>query len=134
MAGWGRGGWGEGLEGRAECAGDSVGLPKGQWWWGVISANAGGCASADKLNTTLSESLRDSEGLIVTPSASCFGAFTIDAPEWGAQIEAGLRHRLRDSTPFPLHLPAEPPHPPPPAPYNPNVPSPPSPPPPTAPA
>ena len=91
----------------AEAAGYNVGFPKGQWCCGLISANAGDFASADKLNTKLSESLRDSEGLIVTPSASCFGAFTIDAPEWGAQVDVGLRDRFRDSTRFALQLLAE---------------------------
>jgi len=91
----------------AEAAGFNVGFPKAQWCCGLISANAGDFRSADELNTKLSESLRDSEGLIVTPSASCFGAFTIDAPEWGAQIEPGLRDRFRDSTRFALQLLAE---------------------------
>jgi len=91
----------------AEAAGYNVGFPKAQWCCGLISANAGDFRSADELNTKLSESLRDSEGLIVTPSASCFGAFTIDAPEWGAQIDPGLRDRFRDSTRFALQLLAE---------------------------
>jgi Fe-S oxidoreductase len=42
--------------------------------------------------------------LIVTPSASCFGAFTIDAPDWGAKPDEGLRKRMRDSTRFALQL------------------------------
>jgi Fe-S oxidoreductase len=42
--------------------------------------------------------------LIVTPSASCFGAFTIDAPDWGAGAEDALRGRFRDSTRFALDL------------------------------
>ena len=91
----------------AEASGYNVGFPKAQWCCGLISANAGDFRSADELNTKLSESLRDSEGLIVTPSASCFGAFTIDAPEWGAQIDPGLRDRFRDSTRFALQLLAE---------------------------
>ncbi|TMF42452.1 MAG: (Fe-S)-binding protein [Chloroflexi bacterium] len=88
----------------AEAAGYNVGFPKAQWCCGLISANAGDFHSADELNTKLSESLRDSKGLIVTPSASCFGAFTIDAPDWGAQIDDGLRARFRDSTRFALQL------------------------------
>jgi len=91
----------------AEAAGYNVGFPKAQWCCGLISANAGDFRSADELNTKLAESLRDSQGLIVTPSASCFGAFTIDAPDWGAQIDAGLRDRFRDSTRFALQLLAE---------------------------
>jgi Fe-S oxidoreductase len=42
--------------------------------------------------------------LIVTPSASCFGAFTIDAPEWGSPADEPLRERFRDSTRFALEL------------------------------
>jgi len=42
---------------------------------------------------------------VVTPSASCFGAFTIDALEWGPQDGASdLRSRFRDSTRFALEL------------------------------
>ena len=91
----------------AEAAGYNVGFPKAQWCCGLISANAGDFRSADELNTKLSESLRDAKGLIVTPSASCFGAFTIDAPDWGAQIDTELRDRFRDSTRFTLQLLAE---------------------------
>jgi Fe-S oxidoreductase len=42
--------------------------------------------------------------LIVTPSASCFGAFTIDAPDWGVAPAEGIRSRMRDSTRFVLDL------------------------------
>jgi Fe-S oxidoreductase len=42
--------------------------------------------------------------LIVTPSASCFGAFTIDAPDWGASVKEDIRSRMRDSTRFVLEL------------------------------
>jgi Fe-S oxidoreductase len=42
--------------------------------------------------------------LIVTPSASCFGAFTLDAPDWGAEVSEDLRSRMRDSTRFVLEL------------------------------
>ena len=88
----------------AEAAGYAVGFPKGQWCCGLISANAGDFHSADELNTRLADSLRNSEGLIVTPSASCFGAFTIDAPDWGAPVDDALRARFRDSTRFALEL------------------------------
>src|SRR4029077_9867112 len=50
------------------------------------------------------QSLGDSKGLIVTPSASCFGAFTIDAPDWGAEVAEGVRSRMRDSTRFSLDI------------------------------
>ncbi len=88
----------------AEAAGYRVDFPKGQWCCGLISANAGDFKSADELNTKLAESLRDSKGLIVTPSASCFGAFTIDAPDWGSPGDEALRARFRDSTRFVLEL------------------------------
>ncbi len=92
------------LERIATAAGFKVGFPKGQWCCGLISANAGNFAGADKLNAGLQASLRDSKGLIVTPSASCFGAFTIDAPDWGASPDAALKARFRDSTRFALQL------------------------------
>ncbi len=92
------------LERIATAAGFKVGFPKAQWCCGLISANAGDFRGADKLNTDLQASLRDSKGLIVTPSASCFGAFTIDAPDWGASPEATLKDRFRDSTRFALQL------------------------------
>ena len=92
------------LERIATAAGFNVGFPKGQWCCGLIAANAGDFASGDKLNTSLAESLRDSKGLIVTPSTSCFGAFTIDAPEWGAGAHPELRDRMRDSTRFALQV------------------------------
>ncbi|MGA7911586.1 MAG: LUD domain-containing protein [Candidatus Dormiibacterota bacterium] len=92
------------LERIAAAAGFKVGFPKAQWCCGLISANAGDFRGADKLNTRLRASLRDSKGLIVTPSASCFGAFTIDASDWGATPEASLKDRFRDSTRFALQL------------------------------
>ena len=42
--------------------------------------------------------------MIVTPSASCFGAFTMDAPDWGVEPDDELRSRFRDSTRFVLRL------------------------------
>ena len=92
------------LERIATAAGFKVGFPKGQWCCGLVSANAGDFRGAGKLNTGLQASLRDSKGLIVTPSASCFGAFTLDAPDWGAATEASIRERFRDSTRFALQL------------------------------
>ncbi len=40
----------------------------------------------------------------MTPSASCFGAFTIDAADWGAKRASELAPRFRDSTRFVLEL------------------------------
>ena len=88
----------------AEAAGYRVEFPKGQWCCGLIAANAGDFKGANELTTRLAESLRDSKGLIVTPSASCFGAFTIDAPDWGSPADEPLRARFRDSTRFALEL------------------------------
>ena len=93
------------LERLARAAGFDVGFPKGQWCCGLIAANAGDFEGGYKLNTSLVECLRDSKGPVVTPSASCFGAFTIDALEWGPQDGASdLRSRFRDSTRFALEL------------------------------
>jgi iron-sulfur cluster protein len=88
----------------ADSAGYRVGFPKGQWCCGLIAANAGDFGGGVDLHRRLAESLGDSKGLIVTPSASCFGAFTIDAPDWGAAADEELRSRFRDSTRFTLEL------------------------------
>ncbi|HEY2599595.1 MAG TPA: LUD domain-containing protein [Candidatus Dormibacteraeota bacterium] len=88
----------------ADTAGFTVGFPKDQWCCGLIAANAGDFSGGADLHHRLATSLGDSKGLIVTPSASCFGAFTIDAPDWGASTEPGLKSRLRDSTRFALDL------------------------------
>ena len=92
------------LERIASAAGYSVGFPKDQWCCGLIAANAGDFATGNKLTTQLGLALRDSKGPIVTPSASCFGAFTIDAADWGPAPEAQVRERMRDSTRFTLEL------------------------------
>src|SRR6185503_5310555 len=92
------------LERIATAAGYNVGFPKAQWCCGLIAANAGDFEGADKMQALLSDSLRNSEGPIVTPSASCFGAFTIDAPDWGSPPEPNVRARFRDSTRFVLEL------------------------------
>jgi L-lactate dehydrogenase complex protein LldF len=93
------------LERIATAAGFKVGFPKGQWCCGLVAANAGDFKTAHKLTTALAESLGDSKGLIVTPSASCFGAFTIDSPDWGsAPPPDAMRARFRDSTRFVLQL------------------------------
>ena len=93
-----------GLARIATAAGFEVGFPKEQWCCGLIAANAGDFKAASELNGDLAQSLRDSKGLIVTPSASCFGAFTIDAQDWGEPPDADLRGRMRDSTRFVLQL------------------------------
>jgi iron-sulfur cluster protein len=92
------------LERIASAAGYQVGFPKGQWCCGLIAANAGDFSTGHKLTTELAASLRDSKGPIVTPSASCFGAFTIDSLEWGDPPDEGVRSRMRDSTRFGLEL------------------------------
>jgi len=92
------------LERIATAAGFNVGFPKGQWCCGLIAANAGDFKGGAALHASLAESLGNSKGLIVTPSASCFGAFTIDAPDWGAAERADLSARMRDSTRFVLDL------------------------------
>jgi iron-sulfur cluster protein len=92
------------LERIATAAGFNVGFPKGQWCCGLIAANAGDFKGGVALNAALAQSLGNSKGLIVTPSASCFWAFTIDAADWGAQAHADLSSRMRDSTRFVLDL------------------------------
>jgi L-lactate dehydrogenase complex protein LldF len=92
------------LERIATAAGFNVGFPKGQWCCGLIAANAGDFKGGASLHEALAQSLANSKGLIVTPSASCFGAFTIDAPDWGVDVSSDLRSRMRDSTRFVLEL------------------------------
>ena len=92
------------LERIARAAGFNVGFPKGQWCCGLIAANAGDFKGGADLNTQLAQSLGNSKGWVVTPSASCFGAFTIDAAGWGAPADPALVARFRDSTRFVLDL------------------------------
>ena len=92
------------LERIATAAGYSVGFPKEQWCCGLIAANAGDFSTGHELNSHLAASLRDSKGPIVTPSTSCFGAFTMDAAEWGEAPDETVRSRMRDSTRFALEL------------------------------
>ena len=92
------------LEQIATAAGFKVGFPKQQWCCGLIAANAGDFKTGAHLSAQLASSLRDSKGLIVTPSASCFGAFTMDSPDWGPAPEQSVRARMRDSTRFVLQL------------------------------
>ena len=88
----------------ASAAGFQVRFPKDQWCCGLVAANAGDFKTAAELNSALNAALRNSKGLIVTPSASCFGAFTLDAEDWGASPDASIRERMRDSTRFVLKL------------------------------
>jgi L-lactate dehydrogenase complex protein LldF len=92
------------LERIATAAGFDVGFPKEQWCCGLVAANAGDFGGGAKLASQLSATLRISKGLIVTPSASCFGAFTMDALEWGEPPDPDVRRRMRDSTRFVLQL------------------------------
>jgi L-lactate dehydrogenase complex protein LldF len=92
------------LERIATAAGFKVGFPKAQWCCGLIAANAGDFKTGANLAAGLASALGDSKGLIVTPSASCFGAFTMDSPDWGFAGDNGLRARFRDSTRFVLQL------------------------------
>ena len=88
----------------ADIAGYRVEFPKGQWCCGLIAANAGDFSGGAVLHRSLAKSLGDSKGPIVTPSASCFGAFTIDAPDWGVEADEPLRSRFQDSVRFVLDL------------------------------
>ncbi len=94
------------LERIIRAAGCHVEFPKAQWCCGLMPANAGKFEAAVKLNSALIRALKDSPGTIVTPSASCFGAVTIDAPEWGQADPdlAGVAERMRDPTRFVLEL------------------------------
>jgi L-lactate dehydrogenase complex protein LldF len=94
------------LERIVRAAGCHLEFPKAQWCCGLMPANAGNFDAAVKLNSSLIRALKDSPGTIVTPSASCFGAVTIDAAEWGQADPdlAGVAERMRDSTRFVLEL------------------------------
>jgi Fe-S oxidoreductase len=92
------------LERIGAAAGFNVGFPKAQWCCGLIAANAGDFEAGTELGLELAASLGDSKGLIVTPSASCFGAFTMDAAGWGLDVDPEVAGRFRDSTRFVLKL------------------------------
>ena len=96
------------LERILRAAGHRVEFPRAQWCCGLISSNAGDFSRGARLIERLAEALAGSEGPVVTPSASCFGAVTIDSLEWdgagGSAATAALRERLRDSTRFVLEL------------------------------
>src|SRR5438309_4555029 len=88
------------------AAGYRVEFPRDQWCCGLICANAGDFARGAQLGRDLAVSLAGSRGPVVTPSASCFGAFTMDAEEWGerAPEAAEVAARMIDSTRFVLGL------------------------------
>src|SRR5260370_30415722 len=90
------------LERIATAAGFNIGFPKDQWCCGLIAANAGDFKGGAALHAALAQSLVNSKGLIVTPSASCYGAFTIDASDWRASVTQTVQSRMRDSTRFAL--------------------------------
>jgi iron-sulfur cluster protein len=94
------------LEKIVRAAGHRVEFPREQWCCGLVCANAGEFELGAKLSGGLAAALRSSRGPIVTPSTSCFGAFTLDAGEWGA---GGAGHkevaaRMRDGTRYALEL------------------------------
>lgn len=99
-------GAGEALQRILHAAGHRVQFPPGQWCCGLMCANAGDYSRAVRLERHLVRHLATSEGPIVTPSASCFGALTIDAAGWGPEPPGyeGVAARLRDSTRFVLDL------------------------------
>jgi Fe-S oxidoreductase len=90
----------------ARAAGYRVEFPGDQWCCGLICSNAGDFERGAGLFRSLVAALERSEGPIVTPSASCFGAIRIDSEEWGPSGPgaAAVRERLRDSTRFVLEL------------------------------
>jgi len=97
---------GRALERIARAAGYRVEFPAAQWCCGLIAANAGRFDQGAALARELLEALGPSEGPVVTPSASCFGALSFDSSDWGvngAGLDA-LRERLHDSTRFVLGL------------------------------
>jgi len=97
---------GEALERVLRAAGRRVVFPEDQWCCGLICSNAGDFDRGARLLRRLVAALEASDGPIVTPSASCFGAVTIDSVEWGVDGDRldALRARMRDSTRFVLDL------------------------------
>jgi Fe-S oxidoreductase len=95
------------LERVLRAAGHRVEFPAAQWCCGLVAGNAGDFSGGARLLGGLVAALERSEGPIVTPSASCFGAVTIDSLDWGAAPGAAasaVRERMRDSTRFVLEL------------------------------
>jgi L-lactate dehydrogenase complex protein LldF len=99
-------GEGDALERILKAAGYRVEFPRDQWCCGLICANAGKFELGAKLSRQLHSALEGSRGPIITPSASCFGAFTMDAGEWGVDTTGreAVAGRMRDSTRFVLEL------------------------------
>jgi L-lactate dehydrogenase complex protein LldF len=85
-----------------ERAGFRVLLPKAQWCCGLVAANAGDFERGAALATDLARALVRSEGRIVTPSTSCFAAFTSDVPQWGPDTaeRRAVADRLEHATGF----------------------------------
>jgi Fe-S oxidoreductase len=88
------------------AAGYRVAFPRDQWCCGLICANGGDFEKGARLSRELAAALSGSPGPIITPSASCFGAFTMDAEEWGERPPeaAEVISRMVDSTRFVLRL------------------------------
>ncbi|WP_338200814.1 LUD domain-containing protein [Candidatus Nephthysia bennettiae] len=88
------------------AAGHRVEYPRAQWCCGLICANAGDFEKAERLGRQLVDDLAGSSGPIVTPSASCFGAVTLDLDDWGGATPElpPVRERMVDSTRFLLRL------------------------------
>ncbi len=97
---------GEALARILRAAGHRVELPRAQWCCGLVCANAGDFEKGAGMARRLAAALAGSEGPIVTPSTSCFGAFTMDAPGWGATGDrhAEVAERMRHATGFVLDL------------------------------
>jgi Fe-S oxidoreductase len=82
-------------------------FPRGQWCCGLVAANAGDFAEGRRLCEGLAGRLADSsDGPIVTPSTSCYGAFVADAAEWGVSSapHQSVAGRMRHATGFVLDL------------------------------
>ena len=97
---------GEALNRILRTAGYRVEFPEDQWCCGLICSNAGDFERGARLFRRLVSALDGSGGPIVTPSASCFGAATIDSADWGVDgaAAATVRERMRDSTRFVLEV------------------------------
>jgi Fe-S oxidoreductase len=94
------------LEQILRAAGHSPVFPEKQWCCGLVCANAGDFGLAAKLNRQLTDALAGTEGPIITPSTSCFGAYTLDAPDWGVDDarQKDVAARMQVSTRFVLEL------------------------------
>ena len=97
---------GQALNRILRAAGYRVEFPESQWCCGLICSNAGDFDRGAYLFGRLVSALEGSQGPIVTPSASCFGATTIDSADWGVDGAGAetVRERMRDSTRFVLEL------------------------------